>query len=179
MDFTAIIKTVAPWIATALTGPLGGMAVEAAADALGVPTKTADALKQAISGATPEQMLALKQADQAFAFQMQQLGFANIEKLAALAVEDRKDARAMQVQTRSRVPAILAVIITIGFFGILVGMLGGWLAATDNQALLIMLGALGAAWGAIVNYYFGSSADSGRKTELLAQAPASGQGGKR
>lgn len=172
MDFTTIIKTVAPWIGTALGGPLGGMAVEAAANALGLQSKTTDALKQALSGATPEQMLALKQADQQFQVQMQQLGYANIEKLAALAVENTKDARAMQVATRSIVPAILAVIITIGFFGILVGMLAGKLNATDNQALLIMLGALGAAWGAVVNYFFGSSADSGRKTELLAQAPA-------
>ena len=178
MDFTTIIKTVAPWIGTAIAGPLGGMAVEAAANALGVSAKTTDALKQALSGATPEQMLALKQADQAFAVQMQQLGFADVEKLASLAVENTKDARAMQIQTRSRVPAILAVLVTMGFFGILFGMLAGWLKASDNQALLIMLGALGAAWGAIVNYYFGSSADSGRKTELLAQAPTAGQGGK-
>ena len=74
--------------------------------------------------------------------------------------------------TRSNVPALLAVLITVGFFGILVGMLLGVLSASDNQALMIMLGALGAAWGAVVNYFFGSSADSGRKTELLAQAPA-------
>lgn len=172
MDFMAIIKTVAPWIGTALGGPLGGMAVEAAANALGLGAKTTDALKTALSGATPEQMLALKQADQAFALQMQALGFANIEKLAALAIENTKDARAMQVAVRSNVPAILSVLITVGFFGILIGMLGGWLKATDNQALLILLGALGAAWGAVVNYFFGSSADSGRKTELLAQSPA-------
>ena len=134
--------------------------------------KTADAVKQALSGATPEQMLALKTADQAFAMQMQALGFADTEKLAALAVENTKDARSMQVITRSNVPALLSVLITVGFFGILVGMLLGVLSATDNQALMIMLGALGAAWGAVINYFFGSSADSGRKTELLAQAPA-------
>ena len=172
MDFNTIIKTVAPWIGTALGGPLGGMAVEAAANAMGISSKTADAVKQALSGATPEQMLALKTADQAFAMQMQALGFADTEKLAALAVENTKDARAMQVITRSNVPALLAVLITVGFFGILVGMLLGVLSASDNQALMIMLGALGAAWGAVVNYFFGSSADSGRKTELLAQAPA-------
>ena len=172
MDFNTIIKTVAPWIGTALGGPLGGMAVEAAANAMGISSKTADAVKQALSGATPEQMLALKKADQAFAMQMQALGFADTEKLAALAVENTKDARAMQVITRSNVPALLAVLITVGFFGILVGMLLGVLSASDNQALMIMLGALGAAWGAVVNYFFGSSADSGRKTELLAQAPA-------
>lgn len=178
MDFIAILKTVAPWIATAVTGPLGGMAVEAAANALGVTAKTTDALKQALAGATPEQMLALKEADQAFSLQMKRLGFDNIEKLAALDMENTKDARAMQVQVRSRVPAVLATVITIGFFGILIGMLQGALKTSDNQALLIMLGALGAAWGAIVNYYFGSSADSGRKTELLAQSGPAGQGGK-
>lgn len=170
MDWTTIVKTVAPWIGTALSGPLGGLAVDAATQALGLSEKTTEGLKQALAGATPEQMLALKQADQAFELQMQALGFSNTEKLAALAVENTKDARAMQVATRSLVPAVLAVIITVGFFGILVGMLAGVLKASDNQALLILLGALGAAWGAVVNYFFGSSSDSGRKTELLAQS---------
>jgi hypothetical protein len=170
MDWKAIIATVAPWIGTALGGPLGGMAVGAVADAFGLSDKTEATIKQALSGATPEQMLALKNADQAFSAKMQELGFADVEKLASLAVENTKDARAMQIVTRSNVPAMLALLITVGFFGILVGMLYGVLKVTDNQALLIMLGALGAAWGAVVNYFFGSSADSGRKTELLAQS---------
>ena len=172
MDFTAILKTVAPWIGTALGGPLGGMAITAAANALGLTDKTTDALKTALGGATPEQMLALKEADQSFAVQMQALGFADVEKLASLAVENTKDARAMQIQAKSKVPAVLATVVTLGFFIILAGMLHGDLSVTDNNALMILLGALGAAWGNIVNYYFGSSADSGRKTELLAQAPA-------
>ena len=171
MDWKSIVGTVAPWIGTALGGPLGGMAVSAVADALGLSDKTEGAIKQALSGATPEQMLALKTADQTFALQMQELGFKNVETLAALAVENTKDARAMQVQTRSRVPAILSNVITVGFFGILVGMMYGQLKTTDNQSLLILLGALASAWGAVVNYFFGSSADSGRKTELLANAP--------
>ncbi|WP_426111062.1 hypothetical protein [Massilia sp. PWRC2] len=172
MDWKALVATVAPWIGTALGGPLGGAAVGAVADALGLSDKTEASIKAALSGVTPEQMLALKTADQAFAMKIQELGYANVEKLAALAVDNTKDARGMQVQTRSRIPAVLAVIITCGFFGILVGMLRGDLNATDNQALLIMLGALGAAWGAVVNFFFGSTAESGRKTELLAQAPA-------
>ena len=172
MDWKALIATVAPWIGTALGGPLGGAAVGAVADALGLSDKTEASIKAALSGVTPEQMLALKVADQAFAKQMQELGYENQEKLAALAVDNTKDARGMQVQTRSRIPAVLAILITLGFFGILVGMLRGDLTATDNQALLIMLGALGAAWGAVVNFFFGSTAESGRKTELLAQAPA-------
>jgi hypothetical protein len=78
MDWTKIVATVAPWIGTALGGPLGGMAVEAAANALGLTEKTTDALKTAIAGATPEQMLALKTADQNFALQMQALGFKHL-----------------------------------------------------------------------------------------------------
>lgn len=175
MDWKAVIGTVAPWIGTALGGPLGGAAVGAVADALGLSDKTEASIKAALSGVTPEQMLALKNADLTFSAKMQELGYANVEKLAALAIENTKDARAMQVQTRSQIPAVLAVLITLGFFGILVGMLSGKLTSTDNQALLIMLGALGAAWGAVVNFFFGSSADSGRKTELLAQAAPVGK----
>jgi hypothetical protein len=40
MDWKSIVSTVAPWIGTALGGPLGGMAVEAAAKALGISEKT-------------------------------------------------------------------------------------------------------------------------------------------
>jgi hypothetical protein len=173
MDFTAIIKTVAPWIGTALGGPLGGMAAEAAANALGLTAKTTDALKQALSGATPEQMLALKQADQQFQLQMQALGFKQIADLEAIAAGDRKDARAMQIAARSWVPAALSIAVTLGYFFILVGMMTGTLKVSDSQALLLMLGSLSTAWGVVMAFWFGTTADSGRKTELLAQsAPA-------
>ncbi|MCZ2965452.1 hypothetical protein NYY77_18915, partial [Acinetobacter baumannii] len=65
MDWKSLIATVAPWIGTALGGPLGGMAVTAAADALGLSEKTETALKTALSGASPADLLAIKQADQA------------------------------------------------------------------------------------------------------------------
>lgn len=172
MDWTKIIGTVAPWIGTALGGPLGGMAVEAAANALGLTDKTTDAIKTAISWATPEQMLALKEADQSFSLQMQALGFKQVTDLEALSAGDRKDARAMQTATRSKVPAVLSTIITVGFLGLLTGMMTGYLKADDNQAMLLMLGALGVAFGQVTNYWLGSTSESGRKTELLAQAPA-------
>jgi hypothetical protein len=71
------------------------MVVEAAANALGLSDKTVDAVKTAISGATPEQMLALKKADQKFSIQMQALGFKQVTDLESIAAGDRKDARAM------------------------------------------------------------------------------------
>ena len=101
MDWKSIVSTVAPWIGTALGGPLGGMAVSAVADAFGLPDKTEETIKQALSGAAPEQMLALKNADQAFALQMQELGFKQVKDLEAIAADDRKDARDMQKTTRA------------------------------------------------------------------------------
>jgi hypothetical protein len=168
MDWQAILKTVAPWIGTAVLGPLGGLAVEAASNALGLSDKTTDALKQAISGATPDQMLALKKADQDFALQMQALGFKQVADLEAIAAGDRKDARDMQKVTRSIMPAILSIVVTVGFLGLLTGMMLGVLKVSDSQALLLMLGALGAAFGAVMQFWFGTTHDSGRKTDIIA-----------
>jgi hypothetical protein len=75
----------------------------------------------------------------------------------------------MQASTQSRVPGALAAIITVGFFGILIGIMSGKLSTADNSELLILLGALAASWGAVVNFYFGSSAGSQSKDLLLAK----------
>lgn len=168
MDFTQIIKTVAPWIGTALGGPLGGLAVEAASNALGLSDKTTDSLKAAIAGATPDQMLALKKADQDFQIQMQALGFKQVTDLENIDAADRKDARDMEKTTRSIMPAVLSVIVTAGFLGLLTGMMLGVLKVSDSQALLLMLGALGAAFGAVMQFWFGTTHDSGRKTDVMA-----------
>jgi len=172
MDFTTILKTVAPWIATAITGPLGGMAITAAADALGLSDKTMDAVKQAVMGMTPEQALAMKSADQAFSLHMQELGFKQITDLESIAAQDRDSAREMMTATRSWVPAALSGFVTVGYFAILIGLMTGHMKLDDSQAMLLMLGSLTTAWGVVMAFWFGTTADSGRKTELLAKAPA-------
>lgn len=171
-DWKSLVKTVAPWIGTALGGPLGGMAVEAVGAALGLQDKTVDSVKSALSGVTPEQMLALKNADQQFALQMQALGFKQESDLETIAAADRNSARDMQVAKPSMVPAVLSLIVTLGYFGILFGMLFGVLDASDSNALLIMLGSLGTAWGMVMSFWFGTTRQSDRKTELIAKADA-------
>ncbi|MBK7424861.1 MAG: hypothetical protein IPJ48_18265 [Propionivibrio sp.] len=76
----------------------------------------------------------------------------------------------MKSVTNSYFPEVLSALITVGFFGNL-----GWMmhdhTAIDNQPLLIMLGSLGAAFGAVVNFWLGSTnKGSDRIKELLAQA---------
>lgn len=176
MDIKSILATVAPWIGTALGGPLGGMAVTAAADALGLSDRTEAAIKAAISGATPDDMLKLKQADQAFAAQMQAIGFANVEAMARLDNADRDSARNREIQVKDRTPKILAYLVTAGFFGMLVFMLFKPIPGENRDIVNIMLGVLGSTFGGIVAYYYGSTKGSEAKSALLAQAPQLGGG---
>jgi hypothetical protein len=154
------LTQIAPSIATALGGPLAGLAVTAISKALGIDEK--DVQKTIEAGKlSAEQMVSLKQAEIELQAKAQELGL-NFEKLAT---DDRKSARDMQMTTKSLVPAILAFVVTIGFFGILIGLMTD--NVTKSDALLLMLGSLGTAWTAIISFYYGSSANSEKQTEML------------
>ena len=149
------LNKIIPTIGTLLGGPLGGAAVEAVGNALGLSDKTKASVEKALSGnsLTPEQIAALQTADVAFKQKLAELGI-EAEKLA---VQDRADARTMQITSGSWVPAALAVSITLGFFGILIGLMTGDLKMWDNAGLQMMLGSLGTAWGSICAFYYGAS----------------------
>ncbi|HJQ13096.1 MAG TPA: hypothetical protein VJ840_18835 [Gemmatimonadaceae bacterium] len=171
-----VVKSLAPTIATCLGGPLAGGAVAALESVFGIspaPDASQDdrqnAIAQAISGATPEQLAAVRKADQDYALAMANAGFKDTETLASLAIQDRADARAMQVSTRSRVAPFLALVVTGGFFTILGFMMLEPIPQAAHDALMLLLGSLSTAWAAIIAYYFGSSAGSDRKTELMAK----------
>ena len=154
------LTQIAPGIATALGGPLAGLAVTAISKALGIDEK--DVQSTIESGKlSADQLASLKQAELELQAKAQELGL-NFEKLAT---DDRKSARDMQISTKSFVPAVLAIGVTIGFFAILVGLMTD--NVTKSDALLLMLGSLGTAWTAIVSFYFGSSASSQHKDEML------------
>ncbi len=168
-DWKSFVKKVAPFIGTALGGPLGGAAASALAGALGGdPTKTTDQqLAALVQNVTPEQLLALKQAENDFALKMQSLGFQHETDLLQTAASDRASARSREMSVRDWTPRILAYGVTIGFFGLLGYMLRHEVPAGSKDILNVMLGSLGTAWISIVTYYFGSSAGSDRKTEIL------------
>jgi hypothetical protein len=123
-------------------------------------------LAQAAANATPEQLLALKKAEQDFAVRMRELDI-DLERIAN---EDRNSARDREIKTKDWTPRILAGLITFGYFGVLFFMLLNGLPTTGgSEAMLVMLGTLGTAWGGVVAYYFGSSAGSREKTEAMNQ----------
>jgi len=171
-DWKAVVSKAAPFLGTALGGPLGGAAGQLIASALGGdPTKaTPDDLAKLVTSVTPEQLLALKDADQEFQLKLKALDINAIKDLQALAVQDREGARNREIQVRDKIPAVLAIGVTLGFFALLWYLLK-WAPPSDNKDVLnIMLGSLGTAWISVISYYFGSSAGSANKDVLLQQS---------
>jgi hypothetical protein len=157
-----VLKTVAPTLALAVGGPFGPLAAAAIHVALGT-TDQASAEK-ALVNATPDQLLALKKADQDFEVQIEKLG---IEK-AKLAYDDTASARAREMSVKDATPHILAYGITVGFFGILGYLLWNG-KPPGGDVIMVMLGALGSAWAGVISYYFGSSAGSAAKDGTISK----------
>lgn len=162
--FGPLIGSVAPSIATALGGPLAGMATKALSQALlGNESGSEDDLKAAMSNASPEQLSVLKKIDADFKVQMKSLDI----DLEALAVDDRKSARAMQTETKDWIPRALAVSVTLGYFGIIAFVLMSGLPMNGSEVLLMLLGTLSAGWTGVMAFYFGSSSGSQKKDSMI------------
>lgn len=158
-----VVRTVAPALATAIGGPLGGMAYRAISAALsGSEDTPEEELAQAVARATPDQLLALKKAEQDFTARMKELDI-DLERIAS---EDRSSARNREIKTKDWTPRILAATVTIGYFGTLFWMLSHGVPK-DSEVLVYMLGVLGTAWGMVMGYYFGSSSGSQEKNAMI------------
>jgi hypothetical protein len=157
------LKMIAPTLATAIAGPFGTMAYGVVAKVLNISPE--DAQKTIETGKlTAEQIASVQLAEIEIKARAQELGL----DFAKVAVDDRRSARAMQIGTKSVIPAVLATVVTVGFFGILIGMMTK--AFVPSDALFLMLGSLGTAWTGIISFYFGSSAGSQAKDELLRKS---------
>lgn len=98
---------------------------------------------------------------------------AQMENLAIererLVISDRDSARKREVAVKDYVPALLAVFLTAGFFGLLAWMMYEAPPDGSRDVLNIMLGSLGTGWMSVIAYYFGSSAGSAGKDKVLAE----------
>lgn len=181
-DFLAAIKNVAPMVAGSLGGPFAGMAVKAIIGAVS-PEQGAEIQaasdKDGIGGAVEKigaffqqgaiQTAQIKQAEQAHAERMAELGYKNAADLEKIAADDRDSARKREIAVKDSTPQILAYLVTGGFFGILGYVLGYGVPKQGGDALLMMLGSLATAWTGIVAYYFGSSSSSKAKDSTIAE----------
>ncbi len=167
----AFIERIAPTIASAVGTPVAGMAVSAIESALGITggDGSTDKIEQAIVNGqlTGEQIAGLKKADQDFQAKMKALDV----DLERMQLADVEGARQMQVAKPSPVPAVLSIIITLGFLGILSAMLAG-VDVTENQAFLILIGSLGAGYTQVLNFWLGSTRHSQSTASINAETVA-------
>ena len=157
----------APTIASALLGPLGGVAVAGLGRIFGIDNATQkDIAAQFEAGKlTPEQIGEIKLLELKLQDDEKERGF----RYAELEFKDRDSARDMQKVTQSAVPAVLTYLLTFGFFGIL-GMMFYHPDVKDSPPLMIMLGSLGTAWTGACAFWFGTTRSSQNKDAMLANS---------
>lgn len=162
-----VLATVAPTIATAVGGPFAGMAVSALTKALGINADTPEAqqsaIEQSLQTATPDQILAIKKAENDFTIQIEQLGISK----QALVYQDVANARNREILVKDSTPKILAYLTTAGFFLALAASMAIDIPAASKAIVFTMIGSLGTVWINQQGYYFGSSAGSAAKTDAL------------
>jgi hypothetical protein len=160
MDLVSILKSVAPGLATAVAGPLGGIAVKAIADKLGVENEVT-AVAQAIAG-DPEAARKLAEID-----------LAQFKAEAA----DRDSARQMQIAALQQEDLFSKHFIyyfawywsvgsTLYFFAVTFAPMpsGG-----RDFANIILGFLLGTAVATIISFFYGSSKSSKDKTDAIVK----------
>ena len=180
MDFKDVAKIaidMAPAIGGALAIPTGGasVAVGAAIKALGSVFGLGESAKpeeiaKAIQG-DPEAAFKLKVAEQNFILEMRK---ADNEELKAI-LSDVQGARTRQVESekvtgkRDLNIYVLAWVIVLGFFSLIAVLLYVPLPEDSTGVVFMLFGSLSAGFGAVIQYFFGSSWGSEVKTTLLAK----------
>jgi hypothetical protein len=151
-----LLKSIAPTVATVLGGPLAGLAVKTLGDAIGIDEPTQDKIERALTGSqlTAEQILAIKNAEQALVVKMKELDI----RLEEVEGKDRDSARQMQIQTRARTPAVLSWVIVTAALG-LEGyvMTQGIPVAVQDVVAGRILGTLDAALLTVITFWLGAA----------------------
>jgi hypothetical protein len=167
MDWKDVVSKLAPTVATALAGPLGGAAVAALGSIFGLSDATQEQVKQVISSGqmTPEQVSEIRKLEMQYQQDEKERGF----RYAELVVTDRQGAREREMAVKDSTPRNLAYLIVAAFIGMCFAVLYDT-ARVDSVLAGTIIGYLSAKAEQVASYYFGSSAGSQQKTDLLAKA---------
>ena len=164
----AVAKT-APVLGSVLGGPVGAIAGAAGsliASALGCEPDP-EAVQRTIAQ-SPDLLLKLKdleiqQQAQILQWQNQQIQAELSDRMSA---RDREVELAKSGHGASWATSIVSVIVTVGFFAMLWLVLSGGKSELGDAGLML-LGTLASAFGAVVNYYLGSSLGSTSKDAYI------------
>lgn len=164
-----IIATIAPLIGTAFGGPLGGLAGNFLASKLGTPPGDQKALEAAVLSGSPDVMLKMKEANDAFQSHLADLGVQEDQ----LAYADTANARQREISVKDITPRVIAYLVIILVL-IAEGSMffRGQPQGIDGVVLGRILGTLDSALMLVLGYYFGSSSGSAEKTTALSKIAA-------
>jgi len=148
-----VVGAVAPTIGQALGGPLGGAAMNVVANALGCEPN-ARSVERAVKEATPEQLLALKNAELEFEVKMKELEV----DVFALETADKQDARTHFA--RDWTAKIIGLTMVL-FFCAYIAMITVMPPEQNSMELInLVLGYMGGLVSAVISFYFGASNSS-------------------
>lgn len=169
-DWKKTVAAVAPSLATALGGPVAGMAASIAVKALGKgdtgdTQKNIEQIGAAVASGDPNVFVQLQNAEQSYQLELERLGLEHEQIHAA----DRADARAMAAQTTLKPQMILSTIFVAAFAVLLFIIFGAERSLDDNtrEPALYLLGILSAGMVQIMNFWFGSSSGSRNKDAAM------------
>ena len=165
MEWMDVIKSVAPTVASALGGPLAGIAVSALGSMFGVSEPTQDKIRDFIEKGrlSGEMIVQMKEMELKYKNDEAERGF----KYAELEFKDVDSARRREVDTKDNTNAILAFIIVTAFIVSSVCVLTGY-AKVESVLAGTIIGYVSAKCEQVLAYYFGSTRSSARKTEIIA-----------
>ena len=153
MNFSAlkgVIGAVAPTLGTALAGPLGGTAAQAISAVLGCKNDV-KSISTAMQTATPEQLVAIKEAELEFEAKMAQMEV----DVFALETADVQDAR--KAHKGDWTPRIFGLFSLVGFLGYIFLVTIQPPDANSDTIVSLVLGYLGGLVRGISSFYFGAS----------------------
>lgn len=159
-----VLRTVAPTLALAAGGPFGPLAATAISAVLGKPANDPKGMEAALLTATPDQLLALKKAEDDFTVQMKTLGIQEEH----LAFDDTANARGREIAVKDWTPRLLAFLFVLGWFTIQAFIMTHVIDKDMRDIVLRTMGTMDMALGLILGYYFGSSSGSQNKDSTIS-----------
>jgi len=158
-----ILGAVTPIFAGLLPGPLGSVVQKVIGDVLGKSVTSQEEIEKLLASASPDLLIKLKQAETDF---VEKMGQQKIDVIK-LATEDTANARAMQLSTKSKTPAVLAGVVVVGWIGLMIYLLMETVPQSNAQIINIALGTFNSALMLVLGFYFGSSSGSQTKDETI------------
>jgi hypothetical protein len=169
-----VLGAALPAVASVIGTSYAGNAVKTLCNVLGLKEDShPDEIANAYASASPEQLLQLKQLDSNERIRMEEIASNEFIQSYVAAMQDKASARTMNIEGRKEkdnTPRNLAYIITIAtllYFGLICSP---WVSITGSEKdiVCIILGVMLGNWKEITGFYFGSSAGSRKKDEIIS-----------